>query len=251
MRILILYSSKEEKTEHTLALLYKQLLEQQGHILLLENVMNYKTANDIFPALKNFSPEFGITINLAGTNLLTTGEDSLLTLLTCPFAHEILVPPYYLMPQLEMRFHFNHILYFHNHSDATFVERYFEDIPKIEILPFPNSTGVEPYRNHASSLDIMSEIQSLPAPFSTLCLHLIEKISGTSSGIFCEQVLEELTHNNINNLTWEEEKNIISLCYLSVEYVNSIQSSTSSGECTSPAALLQIFLQQANFPKAH
>lgn len=247
MKILILYSATSNNTEKKLATTYDDCLKAMGHTTLVENVSSFHYADELFPLLTEFNPDFGITLNLAGFNIYTTGEDSILTRLSCPFAHEILMPPCYLNSFLDTRFNFNTIVYVHEKSQASYLTRFFSDLPQVNCVPFPKGEDIAPYRSLASSEAIMQEIENLPTVFSTLCKDLVTDLISTANSDFSTLVLDKIRTYGIDNLNRDDEINIITLSYLAKEYVESLQEHHEAAlDFVTPEDLLHLFLSNAD-----
>lgn len=247
MKILILYMEQDNLTE--LAITYKKILSKEGHTVLVENIKKYNYAEELIPKLESFLPDFGITLNFAGMNLLTTGGDSLLTRLLCPFAHEIFMAPYYINHYLSNRFIFNNILYVHNYSDMEYIKKYYIDVPMVSCIPTPD-IGKTLNNPNATSQEILSEINSLPDVYSELCASLISSLFQNPSAIFCDLVIEQVKQKGIGSLTLEEEKDLITLCSLSWEYCRS-RGCIPVTKSLQPKAVLDHFIKNANFPSSN
>lgn len=249
MKILILFSASDKKDTpiENLARSYSQIWKEQGHTVLAENTFPYQYSDEVFPKLEQFCPDFGVTLNLAGFNLLTTGEDSLLTKFLCPFAHEIVMPPYYLNQYLDSRFIFNHIVYCHSVSHAEYIRNFFPDVPDIQYCPLPQTLSNNMVSHSPDR--ILSEIRSLPEVFANLCHSLIDDLQTQPDLIFSEFVLSKMAQLGIDNMTAEEQKDLITMCSLSEEYVCSI-SKMPPDQIMSDEQTTDLFLQRANFPSS-
>jgi hypothetical protein len=247
MKILILYFGQEDSDISKLAESYAQNLKFRGHTVLTMNEISYTYSDELFPSLEKFDPDFGITLDFAGFNLLNTGDDSLLTRFLCPFAHEILMPPYYLNSYLDSRFTFNHVVYCHSASHSEYIQKYFPDVPDVRYCPLPETMhSASPFNTPES---ILSEINSLPDVFASLCHLLIQDLRAQPDLSFANLVLSRLSQVGIDDLTTEEAKELITMCSLSEEYIRSIGKMPPS-QTMPDAKVTDFFLSQANFPSA-
>lgn len=244
--IVLIYPNEKDTSVSDLAKLYCQLLQQQGYSVLAVCTSDCQSSAELWDTITSkSSPDFGISLNLAGFNFLNTGEDSMLMKLPCPFAHELLMPPYYVNKYLDSRINFNHILYVHNESDAAYIQKYYPDIPTVRTIPEPHWESLPlPLKKPIAPSSIMAEINSLPDVFSMLCKNLINTMQAQPNAIFYQLVLALLKEYGITNMSREEEIEIITMCALASEYVNSTTSITDSK--LSPQETLAQFLQNAN-----
>lgn len=244
--IVILYQNETDTSVTELANTYQQFLQQQGYSVLALCTDEYKSPRALWDTITStFSPDFGITLNLAGFQCLDTDEDSILMKLPCPFAHELFFPPYYVNQYLATRINFNHILYVHNASDEAYIKNYFRDIPAVCTIPTPKLDSTElPLRKISEPSAIMAEINSLPDVFSMLCKRLIKTLKSRPDAVLYKHVLRLLKELGIGKMSYEEEVEIVTMCALASEYVNATR--RPARPYHSPEETLTTFLQNAN-----
>ncbi len=245
-QIIILYPYENSTSVPALAGLYHEILQRQGYAVSSFCTSDYPSSAELFDAITSeASPDFGISLNLAGLNFLNTGEDSILMKLPCPFAHELLMPPYYVNRYLDTRINFNHIVYVHRESDASYIRNYYPDIPAVCTTPKPDwETRILPLRKAMEASAVAAEIKALPDVFSMLCQSLIEKLKMQPDAIFHELVVTLLGEYGITDMTREESIELITMCSLASEYVDC----TAGGAeiFSSPQETLVTLLQNAN-----
>lgn len=245
-QIVILYPYENDTSVSALAGLYDEILQQQGYAVSSFCTSDYSSSAALFNAITcGNSPDFGISLNLAGLNFLNTGEDSVLMKLPCPFAHELLMPPYYVNRYLDSRINFNHIVYVHRESDASYIRNYYPDIPTVCTIPKPDwETRILPLRKAMEASAVAAEIKALPDVFSMLCQSLIKKLNAQPDAIFHELVVTLLREYGITDMTREEKIELITLCSLASEYVDCTIDRTES--FSSLQETLAWLLQNAN-----
>ena len=78
-QIIILYPYENDTSVPALAGLYHEILQRQGYAVSSFCTSDYPSSAELFDAITSeASPDFGISLNLAGLNFLNTGEDSIL-----------------------------------------------------------------------------------------------------------------------------------------------------------------------------
>ncbi len=245
-QIIILYPYENATSVPALARLYHEILQQQGYAVSSFCTSDYPSSAELFDAITSeASPDFGISLNLAGLNFLNTGEDSIIMKLPCPFAHELLMPPYYVNRYLDSRINFNHIVYVHRESDASYIRNYYPDIPTVCTIPKPDwKTRILPLRKSMEASAVAAEINALPDVFSILCQSLIEKLKAQPDAIFHELVVTLLREYGITDMSREESIELITMCSLASEYVDCTVGGTEI--FSSPQETLVTLLQNTN-----